>query len=303
MYSAQISQKSDFLQAVLWLDKLPGGAQSQLLLGSDQRLWVVKFKNNPQGTRILVNEFLASRLAIGIGLSTPEVAVISVDQEFIDASPNMCMLDTNSQAKAFAPGRNVASLFAGGLMPRQVLDEISSDQLLKTKNLCEFAGVLAFDRWVRNCDYRQVAFSRSSRSKHYRAYFIDQGYCFGGSSWAFKGAFSRGLSRFGSVYAHIKGWSDFEPWLSRIENMAESQILQHVAAIPREWYQQETSALEVLSSALISRRQDVRAELEVMLLNNRSLFPDWCRQKSLYQPGLSFPQHSSNSNSPPALCV
>ena len=37
-----------------------GGAQSQLMLGADGKLWVVKFQNNPQDVRVLANELIAT---------------------------------------------------------------------------------------------------------------------------------------------------------------------------------------------------------------------------------------------------
>jgi hypothetical protein len=44
-----------------------GGAQSQLMLGADGKLWVVKFQNNPQDVRVLANELIATRLAAAVG--------------------------------------------------------------------------------------------------------------------------------------------------------------------------------------------------------------------------------------------
>ena len=48
--------------AVQQIRAMRGGAQSQLMLGSDENLWVVKFQNNLQHTRVLANEYLATRL-------------------------------------------------------------------------------------------------------------------------------------------------------------------------------------------------------------------------------------------------
>jgi len=38
-----------------------------LMLGADGHVYVVKFQNNPQHTRVLANELLASRLAAAAG--------------------------------------------------------------------------------------------------------------------------------------------------------------------------------------------------------------------------------------------
>ena len=49
--------------AVQHIRRMRGGAQGQLMLGEDGHVYVVKFQNNPQHTRVLANEFLATRLA------------------------------------------------------------------------------------------------------------------------------------------------------------------------------------------------------------------------------------------------
>ena len=45
-----------------------GGAQSHLMRCADGHYYVVKFQNNPQHRRILVNELLGTRLASRLGL-------------------------------------------------------------------------------------------------------------------------------------------------------------------------------------------------------------------------------------------
>ena len=53
--------------AVQHIRRMRGGAQGQLMLGSDGHAYVVKFQNNPQHMRVLANEFLATRLAAAAG--------------------------------------------------------------------------------------------------------------------------------------------------------------------------------------------------------------------------------------------
>ena len=54
--------------AVQAIRRMRGGAQSQLMLGADGKLWVVKFQNNPQHLRVLANELIATRIAEAVGL-------------------------------------------------------------------------------------------------------------------------------------------------------------------------------------------------------------------------------------------
>src|ERR1700759_3735574 len=77
--------------AVQAIRRMRGGAQSQLMLGADGNLWVVKFQNNPQHRRVLANELIASRLAELIGLTIPKTDVVEVSDWLIRNSPGMVM--------------------------------------------------------------------------------------------------------------------------------------------------------------------------------------------------------------------
>ena len=46
----------EHIYAVQHVRKMRGGAQAHLLRASDNRFYVTKFQNNPQGARILAND-------------------------------------------------------------------------------------------------------------------------------------------------------------------------------------------------------------------------------------------------------
>src|SRR5579872_1382405 len=75
--------------AVQAIRRMRGGAQSQLMLGSDGKLWVVKFQNNPQHLRVLANELIATRLAEAVGLTVPPCDVVEVTEWLVENSPVM----------------------------------------------------------------------------------------------------------------------------------------------------------------------------------------------------------------------
>src|SRR5579863_8519434 len=75
--------------AVEHIRRMRGGAQSQLMRCADAAFYVVKFQNNPQGLRILVNELLATRLAARLGLPRAPAAIVEVRQELIDNTDEM----------------------------------------------------------------------------------------------------------------------------------------------------------------------------------------------------------------------
>jgi hypothetical protein len=55
------------LRALEQIRRMRGGAQSHLMRCDDGYYYVVKFQNNPQHTRVLVNELLGTRLAARLG--------------------------------------------------------------------------------------------------------------------------------------------------------------------------------------------------------------------------------------------
>jgi hypothetical protein len=79
------------LQELEQIRRMRGGAQSHLMRCSDGRYYVVKFQNNPQHRRILVNEMLGTRLASRLGLPTPPVSVVNVPEELIRLTDELCI--------------------------------------------------------------------------------------------------------------------------------------------------------------------------------------------------------------------
>src|ERR1700712_3261552 len=56
--------------------RMKGGSQAQLVEGHDHKFYVAKFVGNPQGTRTLVNEWLATHLIRQFGITTPDQVVL-----------------------------------------------------------------------------------------------------------------------------------------------------------------------------------------------------------------------------------
>ncbi len=75
--------------AVQHVRRMRGGAQSHLMRCSDGHFYVVKFQDNPQHTRVLANEMLATRLAQAAGLPVPATEVVEVDRWLIEHTPEL----------------------------------------------------------------------------------------------------------------------------------------------------------------------------------------------------------------------
>jgi hypothetical protein len=262
-----------------------GGAQSQLMLGADGNLWVVKFKNNPQHLRVLANELIGTRIAEAVGLTVPKSDVVEVSQWLVDNSPGMVMEMGRGVRQRCASGLQFGSRFVGGLMPGQVVDYLPEQQLEEVRNLAEFAGMLVVDKWTGNCNGRQAVFERRPREHKYRATFIDQGYCFNAGEWTFPDAPLRGVFARNQVYAKIRGWDSFEPWLSRVEQFSPEQLWKVAEEVPPEWYGGDPLTIERLMETLLQRRQRVRDLIGQFHHSDRQPFPLWGLVASQPVPG------------------
>src|SRR5260370_9084895 len=79
------------LRALEQIRRMRGGAQSHLMRCDDGYYYVVKFQNNPQHRRILVNELLGTRLAARLGLPSVPVEIVAVSEELIHLTPDLAV--------------------------------------------------------------------------------------------------------------------------------------------------------------------------------------------------------------------
>ena len=258
------------ITAVAHISQVRGGSQGRIMLADDGRRFVVKLQGNPQCTRVLANDYLACRMARMIGLTVPEPAIIQVDEKTIQEQ--QIVFNLAGHAVAAMPGLQFGSVVVTG----EVWDWPSGSMLGRVRNLREFAGVLAFDKWTANADGRQVVFHKEMRERKYTASFIDFGYCFNAGEWGFHDAPLRGVYALNDVYGSIESWDDFAPWLQRIETFPEQQLQRIADEIPCEWYG-ERDELQRLLERLLERRSIVRRLIEDFRTSSRNPFPNWVR--------------------------
>src|SRR5262249_51127657 len=130
--------------------------------------YVVKFQNNPQHRRILVNELLGTRLAARMGLATAPVAMVEVSAELIRLTPELCIELPRSRTPCTA-GLQFGSRFPGDPRHLTLHDFLPDEKLRAVANLHEFAGMLVFDKWTCNTNGRQTLFFSADASRDRRA--------------------------------------------------------------------------------------------------------------------------------------
>src|SRR6476646_4478447 len=92
--------------------KMRGGAQAHLVEASDGQFYIVKFQNNPQHRRILVNELVASVFLKYLQISTADAAVIEVGEEFLRENLDVT-IELGASRTPGTPGRQFGSLYPG----------------------------------------------------------------------------------------------------------------------------------------------------------------------------------------------
>src|ERR1700682_778056 len=238
------------LLALEQIRRMRGGAQSHLMRCDDGYYYVVKFQNNPQHRRILVNELLGTRL--------PRARI-------------PCQ-----------PGLQFGSRYPGD--PRQLTlhDFLPDEQLREVENLHDFAGMLVFDKWTCNTNGRQTVFfseqvqAAEQAATRYKTKMIDQGFCFNAGEWNFPDAPLRGLYARNRVYQGVTGMESFAPWLERIEKQMTGRALDEITrGIPPEWYADDYDALLALLEQLHRRRDRVPDLILEAKRCNRQPFPNW----------------------------
>jgi HipA-like protein len=266
--------------------KMRGGSQAHLIEATDGNFYVVKFLNNPQHRRILVNEWIASTFLHYLGISTPEVAMIRASEAFVAENPD-AHIQFGTARQPLQPGWHFGSRFPGDPARSVVYDFLPDSLLEKVENLNEFAGVLAFDKWMGNADSRQAVFFRArlkdwlpSSTAHplrlgFVAQMVDNGFVFEGPHWKLTESPIQALYFRPLVYQNIRGLQDFEPWLSRIVHFPEEVIDQAVKQIPPQWLEGEEEALEKLLVQLLARRRHVPSFLEASRGGRANPFPNW----------------------------
>src|SRR5579875_1342912 len=227
--------------------KMRGGAQAHLMEGEDGHFYVVKFVNNPQHRRILINEWLACAFLRYLQIHVPDTAVIELTPEFVADNPDL-YITLGTRREAVPPGLHFGSRMA--VHPDRVatFDFLPDKLLHKVENRADFLGILAFDKWAGNADSRQAVFFRA-RAKSWTplkgetpgrlgffAQMIDHGFAFNGANWQF----------------HDSAWKE----------------------IPGSWLDSDEDALLDLLDRLVKRRHLVAGLLEEIRRKRTTAFPN-----------------------------
>jgi hypothetical protein len=248
----------------------------------DGQWYVVKFRNNPQHRRVLVNELLASRLLSYLQVSSPATALVRLSEEFLAGNPAI-HLTLGSRRIPVEPGWHFGSRYPGDPARIAVYDFLPDALLPKVANLEEFRAILVFDKWVGNADGQQCIFYRAlvrqvesaSGSLGFVAGMIDHGFAFNGPYWDFPDSPLQGLYPRRLAYESVRSLDDFEPWLDQTMHFPEEVMDQAWKAVPPEWIEEDEDAVSQLLERLFERRKLVPELIAACRQTRSNPFPNW----------------------------
>lgn len=262
-----------------------GGAQAHLLETDDGGWYVVKFRNNPQHRRVLINELLSARFLEYLKIAAPETALIQITPEFLATNPEVRM-QIGSRHIEVEPGWHFGSRYPGDPARSVVYDFLPDALLSQVANREDFRAILVFDKWTANADGRQCIFYRalvrdgassSGRSARpsFVAQMIDNGYTFNGPHWDFPESALQGLYARPVVYESVRSLEDFEPWLDQVIHFPEEVMDRAWKSVPKEWIDGEHEALERLLEQLFERRPRLPELIRASREARTDPFPLW----------------------------
>lgn len=260
------------VRAVRYIHAMPGGAGAHLIEADDGFRYTLKTVDNDQHPRVLVNEYLGTRLAHWLGLPVASMALVRLMPEFVDPLPFSIICRP--------------SLGFGSRMPknRWYTEDVFGSTWREVANVKAFLGMLLFDLWTANRDRRQVVFERRVQGRAWRVYMIDQGYCFNGEHWGpLPEMFVPAFYHHRAVYGPVLEWGSFEPYLGRLEKMRLASVFQAADGLPAEWVD-DPAALKGLLVSLYQRIRLLRDWITAMLLAKPDVFPNWLRELQRKSP-------------------
>jgi hypothetical protein len=263
-----------------------GGTQAHLLEASDGAFYIVKFSNNLQHRRVLINELLAAEILKHLRITSPEYRIIYVSSEFLAQNTEIC-IQMRKGRREVAPGWHFASRHPGDPGTLATYDFVPDALLKQVVNLEQFKAILVFDRWVSNSDCRQAIFFRtrlrdnfavphvSSRKLGYVVSMIDNGLVFDGPGWNLRQSAITGLYPRPLVYESVDSIGAFDPWMTRVLNFPDDVLTKALRIIPPDWLAGDARELDRLLEALLRRQSRIVDLMQDCRSACASLFPNW----------------------------
>lgn len=234
-----------------------GGATGARVIGCDDGNYYVckspRFLPYPQ-PYLLVNEQISKNLADLLGLPVQPSKMVNLRGELLFGS----LID---------PG----------------LRDLKTVRLTreKVKNLADVFGILVFDIFTCNIDRHlgnSLALVSAGQEPRYLIRIMDHSHALMGTSLDRKATLQDqfSLSLYLSFYelnVLVESSEEFDPALASLEALSKEEVALAVSHLPADWLPNYSENCRMITSALIKRRDRVRALLEKQLRAEKGLAP------------------------------
>jgi hypothetical protein len=207
-----------------------------VILFSDGKKYVVKWKSDSSRKKEVVNEYVVSMLAKLLSLPVIPFVLVYIPKEFIENTPEL-----HSGAGDFRPGCHYGCLFIENSIVFGELADAPPSRL-EVKNHEELAGMILLDQWVYNSD-RNInnLLLEPLGDRSFFAHMIDHGRCFPGRyKWNAQSLSQKPEYR---VFNHVYRWcfslqdnpDTLLSYVEKIVSLPDESILEVIQSIPDEW--------------------------------------------------------------------
>lgn len=230
----------------------------QILLFSNNRKYLVKFKNNPQGNRMLMRELVCTTLAAHIGLPTVPFEIVNIPKGFLRKN--------DLKKYKFTPGSQFASLYLDNSTGLWIKPQ--KEQIVNRSTL---AGILVFDFWLRNIDRDESnILLRPFGDSKFFVNVIDHGNCYPNKDELEKILNEPETFELSKVHKWCLSMLNDEKelifYLQKVMAIQENFISDLIYSIPADW--------------LISNK--IKKELYTDILETKQVLPDIVKMLSSY---------------------
>lgn len=251
------------INAVSHVRPMGQGSLSQLLRAEDGNHYVVKFLGNPQGNKILANEYVVGKLSELLDAPCPTVTAIVADN-FIVSAVNA------SQHTNFQPGVHIGIRY---LASDEVEIVPSTMELMRlATNVSEWPMVILLDSIFQNVDRKipHVLIARNRQSQELVFWAIDHGHCLGVTNpWSTLNTQQVAVRSMADYSPLVNGEYPFSRALNRLLDLDAEDVGTVIQSCP-SWNVNETE-----KEALVSYVMEAVNGISDKLIAARHLFPGW----------------------------
>lgn len=208
-----------------------GVTAPRLFRANDSKVYVVKLQNNPMGSKVLVNEYIACWFGLRMELCFPASDLFEIDEQVLKKKRRL-------RAEGISHGPHFASQYLYGAR------YVNRHDLQRAVNKRVMAGVMLFDHMFHNVDRtknrKNILVCREEENRV--LYAIDNSHLFVRGRWNAQslGKLVEKITvnqwrTYGWLLKYFLGTNDFTFYAGKVKGIRDEELAELVESIPTEW--------------------------------------------------------------------